>query len=323
MRIVVITAPPTLRERLPAALGSTAEIVTLPSEARNTDAHDAELRPDDVILSMEIQRPGGTLPPVALVQLPGAGADRIDLSCLSPETTVCNVFEHEYPIAEYVLATMLEWEIRLSAMRASFSAETWPKLAGQTALHGELYGKTLGVVGFGRIGREAAKRAAAFGMKVIAVARRPDGGPADEVHPTEALLSVLPRCDYVLDTSPLTEGTEGLFGEEAFAAMKPTAVVINVGRGGTIDEKALYEALSTKAIGGAVIDVWYQYPRSGETDLPPSKYDFFGLDNVIATPHASAITPQLWERRAATIAENIRRLKAGEPLLNVVRAGAR
>ncbi len=323
MRIVTIICPPALRERLPHAVGEGVEIVSLPVEARNSDVHDAELRADDVVISMDVTRPGGRLPPVALLQLPGAGTDRIDMDALAPETTLCNVYDHEIPISEYVLATMLEWEIRLSTVREIFTAESWPQLSRQRTLHGELHGKTLGVVGFGRIGRAAAVRAAAFGMTVLAVARRPDGGPADEVHPTDALAEVLPRCDYVLNTLPLTDATRGIFDAAMLSAMKPTGVIINVGRGQTIDEEALFNALSTKVIGGAVIDVWYQYARDPSETPPPSQFDFFSLDNVILTPHASAITGGLWDRRAATIAENVRRLGAGEPLLNVVRPGER
>lgn len=320
MRVVTIVCPPALRERLPAALGPDVEVVTFPQEACNTAERDGDFRPDDVVISMEMRRPGGMTPKLGLVQLSGAGTDRIDLATVDPSTPVCNVFDHEIPIAEYVIATMLEWQIRLGAMRQGFTAETWASRTAAPATHGELYGKTLGIVGFGRIGKEAAVRAAAFGMMVIAVARRPDGGPADEVHPTEALADVLPRCDFVLDTLPLTEATRGLFDATMLAAMKPTGVIINVGRGGTIDEEALFEALSKKTIGGAIIDVWYQYPREPGEAPPPSRFDFFSLDNVIMTPHASAITDALWDRRAATIAENVRRLKAGEPLLNVVRA---
>ncbi|UOM33802.1 2-hydroxyacid dehydrogenase [Acuticoccus sp. I52.16.1] len=320
---MVIICPPALRQRLPAAIGEEVEIVTLPVEARNSDVYDIEFRPDDVVLSMDLTRPGGKLPRVALLQLPGAGTDRIDLDALAPETSVCNVFEHEIPIAEFVLAAMLEWEIRIADLRAMFTAESWPGLSRARGLHGELYGKTLGVVGFGRIGREAAKRAAAFGMTVLAVARRPDGGPADEVHPTAALADVLPRCDYVLDTLPLDEATRGIFDGPMLARMKPTGVIINVGRGQTIDEEALFTALSQKTIGGAILDVWYQYARDPSETPPPSRFDFFSLDNVILTPHASAVTGSLWDRRAATIAENFRRLERGEPLLNVVRAGTR
>lgn len=318
MRVFTITCPKALMERLPTVLPE-AEIINLPAEARTTAVHDGELGADDLVIAMEVRRPEGTLPPVKLVQLPGAGADRIDMASISPKTPICNVYEHEIPMAEYVLLTMLEWEIRLSAMRASFTPDTWPELSRQRDLHGELYGKTLAIVGLGRIGTEAATRAKAFGMHVIAVARREVDGPVDEVRHIDGLADVLPRCDYVLNTLPLNEATRGLFGTAAFAAMKPSAVIINVGRGGTIDEDALYAALTGKAIAGAVIDVWWQYARAGETSLSPSKHDFLSLPNVIATPHASAISPALWDRRAATIAKNIRSAATGAPLVNVLR----
>lgn len=319
MRVFTITCPKALMERLPAALPE-AEIVTLPAEARTTAAHDGEMTPDDLVVAMEVRRPEGTLPPVKLLQLPGAGADRIDMASIAPQTPICNVYEHEIPIAEFVLLAMLEWEINLAAMRANFTPDSWPALSRQRDLHGELFRKTVAIVGFGRIGTETARRAQAFGMHVIAVARREVDGPIDEVQHIDNLADVLPRCDYVINTLPLNDQTRGLFGPAAFAAMKPSAVIVNVGRGGTIDEDALYAALTDKTIGGAVIDVWWRYARGDEISLAPSKYDFLSLPNVIATPHASAISPALWDRRAATIAKNLRSAAKGEPLVNVLRA---
>jgi len=105
----------------------------------------------------------------------------------------------------------------------------------------------------------------------------------------------------------------------ALAAMKPDALLLNVGRGPVIDEQALYEALSKRQIGGAIIDTWYQYPNADQPECAPSRFDFAALDNVVMTPHMSGWTSGTVRRRQQTIADNIARLLAGRPLENVLK----
>jgi phosphoglycerate dehydrogenase-like enzyme len=104
--------------------------------------------------------------------------------------------------------------------------------------------------------------------------------------------------------------------------MRPDAVLMNVGRGAVIDEKALYDALASRQIGGAVIDTWYQYPTPAQAECAPSQYDFSALDNVLMTPHMSGWTTGTVRRRQETLADNIGRLSRGESLLNVLNAKA-
>jgi phosphoglycerate dehydrogenase-like enzyme len=120
---------------------------------------------------------------------------------------------------------------------------------------------------------------------------------------------------------PLTTETKGIVGAEAFAAMRPTAVVLNVGRGPTVDERALYEALRTNRIAGAVIDTWYQYPEPGHANVLPSSLPFHELPNVIMTPHMSGWTQGTIRRRQETIAGNVMRRARGEPCVHVVGPG--
>jgi phosphoglycerate dehydrogenase-like enzyme len=314
MRVVLIGEAGTHRDELPGH-----DIVTLPAEAAYDTRFDAELEAADVVVSLRFAREAA--PEFPLLHVPGAGLDGIGMAGLAPATTVCNVFEHQAPIAEYVLAAMLEWEIRFSTLRASFSAESWSDTYRHRTPHGEIMGKTLGLVGYGGIGRAIAHRAAAFGMRVVAVDDYASADAQVTPAPTAQLPELLERSDYVVVTCPLTDETRGMFDEAAFARMKGTAVIINAARAPIVDEAALYEALSTGVIGGAVLDVWYSYPTGSDDQVAPSTYDFAGLPNAWCTPHSSAWTNELPRRRYAVIADNIDRLGSGQPLRNIVRDG--
>lgn len=322
MKVHMIGEAAAHAERLARRLDEGWRVETLPREAAHSGAHDRGIAPEDVVISLRFRRPEGA-PRFRLLHVPGAGTDGIDFDALSPETAVCNVFEHEIPIAEYVLLTMLEWEIRAGEMRRAFSPETWPDLYRARVPHGELHGRTLGLIGFGRIGRAVATRARAFGMRVLAVTRRTDkAAPADEVLAPEALGRCLREADHLAICCPLTEATRGLIDRAALAAMKRTALLINVSRAEIIEEDALFEALSEGGIGGAALDVWWRYPAGADDRPAPFNRPFHTLPNAWATPHSSAWTRNLPDRRYSRIAENLERLRRGEPLTNLVRAPA-
>lgn len=294
------------------------------ADAADGAAFAAALADADAVISMNWPPAYPAAPRLRLLQLPGAGTDDIHFASVPPTAAVCNAFEHEIGIAEYVLAAMLEWTIGLRRLDAEFRQGRWygSWLCGPR--HGDLYGKTLGILGYGRIGREVARRASAFGVRVITASRTP--GPGDgwveAVRPMDALHAVLGESDFVLMTVPLSEDTRGLMNAAAFAAMRPHGVLINVGRGATVDEAALFEACRARRIGGAVIDTWYQYPPQGGGTIPelrPSRFPFHELDNVIMTPHACAWSEALAHRRCRAMADNLNRLARGEALLNVVR----
>ncbi len=260
-----------------------------------------------------------------LLQLPGAGTDEIDFGCVPPATVICNCYEHEIGIAEYVLGAMLEWTIGTRRLDQQLRRGSWAGSYLCGPRHGELFGKTLGIVGYGHIGREVARRAKPFGMRVIACTRtpRPDTEFADRVDGMERFGDLLAEADFIAVTPPLNDQTRGLFNPRTFAAMRRNAVIINVARGAIIDELALYHALAERRIGGAIIDVWYQYPPQGQPLGPrPSAHPFHELDNVLMTPHASAWTDGLLPRRNRAVAMNLNRLARGEALVNVVRAAA-
>jgi phosphoglycerate dehydrogenase-like enzyme len=287
-------------------------------------AFERALRGADAMISMSWKGRVPPAPNLRLLQLPGAGTDDIDFSLLDSRTAVCNCYEHEIGIAEYVLGAMLEWTIGVRKMDIGLRDGDWSGSHLCGPRHGELYGKTLGIVGYGRIGKEVALRAHGFGMQLRACSRTPSAGDAlmNRVAGMEELDVLLAESDFILVAAPLTEDTRGLFGPQAFATMKPSAVVVNVARGAIIQEQALFDALRQKRIGGAIIDVWYNYPPQGRTTGQPSTLPFHELDNILMTPHASGWTDGLLPRRNRAIADNLNRLARGDPLANVVRAAA-
>lgn len=251
-------------------------------------------------------------PNLKWIQLTSAGADRLINSGFVEDgivvTTVSGL--HATPIGEFVLASILMWAKGAPrTMRAQVAGE-WTRFAPT-----ELYGKTVGIVGFGHIGEEVGRLAKAFGCRVIATRRstvtRETHSHADEVLPLGALPELLAESDYVVLSMPLTPETRGMIGEQQLRAMKPTALLVNIARGPVTVEADLIRALSEGWIAGAALDVFDQEPL-------PADSPFWSMSNVILTPHISGGT-EIYNRRATDIfAENLRRYLNGEPLLNVV-----
>src|SRR5579885_550046 len=258
-------------------------------------------------------------PRVKLLQSVAAGLDLIDVPSLPAGVTVCNVSGHEQAIAEYVLMTMLGGSPRPTKSVGRFAAGGgWRAGGGPT--HGEIMGKTVGIVGYGKIGREVAKRAVGFGCTVIAANRSPvaDRGEASEIYPLAEIDRMLPRCDAVVIAAGLGPETRELIDARRLALMKPSAFLVNIGRAGITDEEALFAALRDGRIGGAAIDVWWQYPTAAEPNRRGSRLPFHELPSVIMTPHCSSATDGARDRRFSTVAGNLDRYVRGQPLTNVV-----
>jgi phosphoglycerate dehydrogenase-like enzyme len=259
-----------------------------------------------------------------LVQVPGAGLDRIDRAALPAGTRLANVYGHETGIAEYVVGAMValarEFGRLDAALRQGRWESQWAVDAPSPPVWPELAGKTLGILGYGRIGQALARRARAFDMAVLAIRRdtaqaEPDG--VAFVRGPEALDEVVACSDYLVIALPLTSATRGLLGEEQLRSMKPTAMLVNVARAQIVDEDALYGALAERRIAGAALDVWYRYPTEAGT-LRPAHRPFHELPNVLMTPHVSGWTDGMLQARATVIAENIRRTACGELPLNLI-----
>jgi phosphoglycerate dehydrogenase-like enzyme len=260
-------------------------------------------------------------PRLQLLQAATAGVDMIDLPSLPRGITLCNVFGHEPAIAEYVLMTTLALTHRLVETAAAFRSGSWTahQPAGGSP-HGEIFGKTIGIIGYGRIGREVAKRAVGFGCTVIAANRSPisDKGDASEIYPLSEIDRMLPRSDVVLIAAGLGPETRGLIDAHRLAMMKPTALLINIGRAAIVDEEPLYRALSGNQIGGAALDVWWQHWTPEHPDRRPSRFPFHELSNVLMTPHCSGFTEGTADRRWGDLAANLDRYVRGDELDNVV-----
>ena len=304
------------RPGMEALIGTGHEIQTL-SDRLEGPGERAAFESADVIVGIRLQADLPRPQSLKLYLAPAAGTDAIDTALLPPDCPLCNCFGHENAIAEYVMAALLARHVPLQQADADLREQRWTYWAGAPhALRTELGAQTLGVIGLGHIGRTVAERAKAFGMRVHACNRSPVTHPCvDQLWPLEGLNEFMASADAIVLTLPLSEQTRGLVGRQALAAMRPDAVIINVGRGAVLDEQALFEALVHKRIAGAVIDTWYQYPQAGQTTAAPSQLDFASLNNLIMTPHMSGWTHGTLRRRQQTLADNIARLSQGRPLI--------
>lgn len=259
-----------------------------------------------------------------LVQVPGAGLDRIDRRAVRPGIRLANAFGHDAGIAEYIMGAMIFLSRSFGRLDAGLRQGRWDSqwAVGRPAppLWPELAGKTLGILGFGHIGEAVARRARAFDMQVCAIRRQAQadlpegvafiGGP-------ERLDELLEHSDYLAVTLSLSPDTRNLLDARRLRLLKPTAFLINVARAEIVEEAALYQALATGGIAGAALDVWYHYPTRDEATLP-SALPFHQLANVLMTPHVSGWTEGMLEARATLIAGNIERTARGEPPLNAI-----
>jgi phosphoglycerate dehydrogenase-like enzyme len=302
-------------------VGKGAHIAVLPDKLTDS-LHAQTFAAADVIVGAKFS--GGLPRPdrLQLFHVPGAGYDAVDLGAIPDSAVVCNCFGHEQAIAEYVMAALLERHVPLTDADRHLRQGRWTYAASTPErVHGELAGKTIGLLGFGHIGKAIASRAKAFEMKVHVANRSPV--PTSPLVDRSFLLGELSgfwgSADFFVVSVPSTSETAGIVNAGAFAAMRDSAVVLNVGRGPTIDERALYDALKERRIAGAIIDTWYTYPSPDRPTTLPSAFPFQELPNIVMTPHMSGWTMGTIERRKQTIAANIKRCAAGEPCVNVVR----
>jgi len=218
---------------------------------------------------------------------------------------------HAQPIAEHAFGFVLMFARQLHRAVRLQNASTWDSTQLSEGVS-TLAGATLGIVGLGAIGGRVAQIAAAFGMRVIALKRAPGSAPGVErVFGPAQLVPFLKEAEYLVNALPLTPETRGFFGPREFSAMRSDAVLINIGRGGTVQTDALVEALRTRSIAGAALDVVDPEPL-------PADHPLWALDNVILTPHYSGAHPGYVQRASAIFLENLARFVAGGELVNLV-----
>jgi D-2-hydroxyacid dehydrogenase (NADP+) len=252
------------------------------------------------------------------IQAWGAGVDRFLFPEVmdSPVTLTSAAGVHPTPISEHVLGMMLCFCRKLHVSIRNQAERKWERFESEDAAEQveELSGKTLGVVGLGRIGAEIARKAKCLGMRVIATRRdpsRPASAGVEQLVPPADLDQLLAESDFVVLSLPLTSETRGTIGETQLRSMKQRAYLINVSRGKIVQEDKLIEALKKGWIAGAGLDTFENEP------LPESS-ELWGFKNVIITPHVAGQTPYYMERLTSIFCENLSRFIRGQPLINVV-----
>lgn len=228
-------------------------------------------------------------------------------------------------VAEYAVMMMLACGRRLAHAANLQQQHDWPEDRWERFVPVELRGSTVGIIGYGSIGRETARLLHAFGTTVLAAKRDvmnprevgytpeglgdPEGNLVHRLYPFQALRSMVKECDFVLVCAPLTPETRGLVSAEVLQAMKPGAMLVDVSRGGLVDPAALVEVLRNGSLGGAGLDVFAEEPLPADNPL-------WQMPNVIITPHVAGFSAKYDERATALFSENLLRYLAGLPLYN-------
>jgi len=282
-----------------------------------------ELADAEVFVGSSFTRPmAESAGKLRLVHAAGAGTDGIDCDALRADVQVANTYHHERSIAEYIVATSILLRRRFLEQDRRLRDGVWATSVydDQLSQPDTLDGAQVGFVGFGHIGKSAWNLLRACGCTGAAVT---GSGKLEAdlglrwMGNIDRLDELMAESELVVVSAPLTEQTRSMIGEAQLRALGTTGVLVNVGRGPVVDEKALYTALSNHDIAGAAIDVWYDYPGADGLG-PPSELPFAALDNIIMTPHASGVTRQTFIGRVDDITANIARLQRGEPLINIV-----
>jgi phosphoglycerate dehydrogenase-like enzyme len=266
-------------------------------------------------------------PVLKWIQFHMAGLDHLPLGPLLDRGVQCTSLSGAAApqMAEYAVMMLLALGHRLPALARSQSAHEWPREKWELFRPRELRGSTVGVAGYGSVGREVARLCNAFGARVLAVKHDvmnpedrgytlegmgdPEGRIPARIYPPQSLHRMLEECDFVVVSAPLTKGTRGWFGADAFAAMREGACLVDISRGGIVDDEALRKALQEGKLAGAALDVFSREPLPLESDL----WDTPGL---LLSPHIAGNSAKYDLRAMDLYAENLRRYADNRPLLN-------
>jgi phosphoglycerate dehydrogenase-like enzyme len=301
------------------------------SDVPDSAWHDAQI----LYTARRFPRPDQA-PNLKWVQLHSAGIDHMVNEPLFREraditfTSASGV--HVRHMSQFALMMILAFHFKLKRMFEMQQASIWRDDRAVIFAPQDLHLQTVGITGYGTIGREVARLAKGIGMTVLATKRDvmhpaqspdeyappgtgdPTGDLADRLYPTEAMATMVRECDYLVNLLPLTEKTRGTINADIFEAMKPTAVLVNIGRGGVVDETALIEALKTGQIGGAALDVF-------ETEPLPHTSPLWKMENVIISPHISGGSATYHEKAAELFLANLKRYSEKKTLYNRVEKG--
>ena len=289
-----------------------AKIVIIKNQGE-WDNQASKLGPEvDIFFGLRPAKWHHQMPNLAWAQQVGAGANWL---MESPDFKKSKVIltnasgVNAVPISEHILALILALSRGINLSMRNQVRRTWDRRGAVF----ELEGSTLGIIGLGKIGEKTAQKAKALNMKVLGLRRNPEKSSphVDSMYGPEGLHDLLKASDWVAITLAMTAETTGLIGEPELRAMKKTAYIINIARGPVISEKILVRALKEGWIAGAGLDVFEEEPL-------PETSPLWDMENVIITPHWAGATPYYIDRLLDIFTENLRRFKAGKPLLNIV-----
>lgn len=240
-----------------------------------------------------------------------------------------NTFEHQQPIADWVIMAILMLSRDVMSVDASFRNQTLRGFAETGGMKLDMSDATVGVIGYGHIGREIVRKCRLFESRCLVTMRNPisdtDAASAgiDRVFPMSDLHEMLAECDFVVPAIPATSQVTGMFSTKEFRVMKDSAYIVNIARAELLDERATYNALKARTIAGAALDVWWDEDPLGLASDDPdrrkwSSYPFWELDNVIMSPHWSSLSTAMLRSKFTALALQVDRLNRGEPLINVI-----
>lgn len=276
------------------------------------DADPALIHEIDIIYGGISQEQWAQATRLQWVQTTWAGMEGM----LTPEAkahpaVITNARIHAEPITEHLFGMLLALTRGLHLACRQQPTGAWDSSAMRAEVQ-LLSGKTLGILGLGTIGRRVAEIGQAFGMRILGMRRHPQPTPpAERVYPMEEKLAMLAQCDVIVDLLPLTPATRHFMDAAAFSVLKPTAILLNAGRGATVDTTALVQALRAGQLHGAALDVTDPEPL-------PADHPLWTLPHVIITPHYAGSFPGYAESAARLFLKNLARFLHGQPLLNIV-----
>ncbi len=324
--LLTLNFPEPLVERL-RALSPRLQIRVHP--ARTSQDLPGDLLPDvEVLYTLHALPEPASVPNLRWVQFHFSGVDAIvDHPLLHTDVLVTSLSGASAPqLAEYALMGMLALGRRVPRMVADKAGKRWADDRFERFRPVEMRGATVGIVGYGSAGREVARLCRAFGATVLAVKRDlrslddhgyglkdlgdPNADLAERLYPPQAVASMASLCDFLVIAAPLTAETRGMIDRRVFEALKPTAFLVDLSRGGLVDHAALVEALTEKKLAGAVLDV---FPIEPLPDTSP----LWELPNVLLSPHIAGASGDYYERATELFAENLRRYLSDQPLLNL------
>lgn len=298
--------PDSLREKIKEEFTDVFHFVEV-----NGDGELGRLADPDVFIGWPSDKMLRVMPNLHWLQLPSAGANHYSDHPLLADHVVITNASGVYGVsgAEHILALILAFARGLPVHIGQTAKHIWQPYERPVLIEGA----TVGIIGLGDIGSEAAVRLKAFGAHVIGVRRHVHDKPdfVDALYEMDEMNQVLGKSDFVVNVLPQTDETEGLFDSERLSCMKPGAFFINVGRGQTVDERALALALRNGRLGGAGLDVTYEEPL-------PKTSELWDLPNIVITSHSLGLSPERLEKLAALISRNLRNYQDGKPLVNVV-----